>query len=242
MGCPRVQWGGGGTPILDIGVGGGRTAPLLVQISTDYIGIDYTPELVEVAASRYPQLRFQCLDARDLSAFADQSFGLVNFSCNAIDSVDYADRDRILQEVLRVLRPGGLFLFSAHNKAGPGFREDWRTLLPQFSPNPLKLAWRTAKKLVALPAAAYNHLRFHHLRHEDGEHGVSNAAAHHFGLVLLYLTLAEQLRELARAGFRTEIVFDSQQGRPVSPDDDLHNIWWFHYIVRKSATPVAAAH
>jgi SAM-dependent methyltransferase len=34
------------TPILDIGVGGGRTAPLLAALSADYRGIDYLAEMV----------------------------------------------------------------------------------------------------------------------------------------------------------------------------------------------------
>src|ERR1019366_4837129 len=35
-------------PILDLGVGAGRTVPLLLSISRNYVGLDYTPELVDV--------------------------------------------------------------------------------------------------------------------------------------------------------------------------------------------------
>jgi SAM-dependent methyltransferase len=33
-----------GRPIMDIGVGTGRTTPYLLDLSPDYVGIDYSPE------------------------------------------------------------------------------------------------------------------------------------------------------------------------------------------------------
>ncbi|MBB3594400.1 protein-L-isoaspartate O-methyltransferase [Rhizobium sp. BK529] len=59
-----------GGRVLDIGVGGGRTAALLAGEAGDYVGIDYTPEMVTLARSNHPGLRFENMDARDLSAFA----------------------------------------------------------------------------------------------------------------------------------------------------------------------------
>src|SRR5579883_1169386 len=53
-------------PILDIGVGCGRTTPLLRAISSDYVGVDYTRELLEVAAQKHPRVRYQFMDARDM--------------------------------------------------------------------------------------------------------------------------------------------------------------------------------
>src|SRR5262249_15751388 len=67
-------------PILDVGIGGGRTVPLLRAISDDYVGIDYTQEMVDAASARFPGVRCEWGDARDLSKFADGSFALVFFS------------------------------------------------------------------------------------------------------------------------------------------------------------------
>ncbi|TBR76296.1 MAG: class I SAM-dependent methyltransferase, partial [Burkholderiaceae bacterium] len=58
-------------PILDLGVGAGRTVPLLREISQDYTAIDYTPELVAACLEKYPDARVFEGDARDLSRFAD---------------------------------------------------------------------------------------------------------------------------------------------------------------------------
>jgi len=46
-----------GCPILDLGVGGGRTVSLLRLLSSDYLAIDYTPELVEVCRHGTPTWR-----------------------------------------------------------------------------------------------------------------------------------------------------------------------------------------
>jgi SAM-dependent methyltransferase len=98
-------------PLLDVGVGGGRTVPLLTQISSNYTGVDYTQELVTICRRNYPGARVEHMDARDMSAFDDNTFALVMFSFNGIDAVDYEGRRKILREVARVLKPGGLALF-----------------------------------------------------------------------------------------------------------------------------------
>ncbi len=108
--------------ILDIGIGGGRTAPLMANISANYRGIDYTPDMVAVARRRFPGLCFHEMDARRMS-FADDSFDLVAFSYNGIDSVDLAGRLDILRQVHRVLVPGGYFVFSALNRQGSAHGE-----------------------------------------------------------------------------------------------------------------------
>jgi hypothetical protein len=43
-----------GQPLLDIGIGAGRTIPLMMRISSDYIGIDYTASLLEQSRACFP--------------------------------------------------------------------------------------------------------------------------------------------------------------------------------------------
>jgi hypothetical protein len=43
-----------GQPILDMGVGGGRTVPILRAISNDYVAIDNTPQLDSASRENYP--------------------------------------------------------------------------------------------------------------------------------------------------------------------------------------------
>ena len=60
-----------------------------------------------------------------------------------------------------------------------------------------------------------------------------NCAAHHFGVVVVYTTFAEQKHQLMSAGFDTELVLDNVDGQPVSDNTDTKRMWWFHYIARK---------
>lgn len=48
-----------GRPILDVGVGAGRTVRALRAVSEDYLGIDYTQAMVESCRKKYPDARFE---------------------------------------------------------------------------------------------------------------------------------------------------------------------------------------
>ncbi|HSH91299.1 MAG TPA: class I SAM-dependent methyltransferase [Ramlibacter sp.] len=221
-------------PILDMGVGAGRTTRVLREWTDDYVGIDYTEEMVEACRARFPDARILHMDARDLSEFEDNRFAMVFFSFNGIDAVDGNDRLKVLREVHRVLQPGGLFVFSAHNRNGPGHGEQPR-LKFDFSWNPLKLGWRTLKLARSLPAALRNSRRYSALNETHDDWSIMNCAAHDFGIVIMYTTLAEQKRQLAATGLHTELVLDNVAGRPVSDDADTSGVFWFHYVARKPA-------
>jgi len=220
-------------PLLDIGIGAGRTIPPMMQISADYTGIDYTARLLGHARARYPDVTLHHMDARDMSALPPDHYALTSFSCNGIDCVGYEDRLRILKEMFRVTRPGGLILFSSHNRDGPGFRESVSKLMPRFTLNPLRYGWRIARALRALPLASYNyirHARFH--RDYDG-YSIKTAAAHFFGILIVYTTLAEQRRQLASLGFVLEAVFESDHGERIDHNADTNGAWWLHFVARR---------
>ncbi len=231
----RVAQEVAGQPILDIGVGGGRTVPLLTAISHDYTAIDYTPELVGICRRNHPGVRVLQMDARDMSAFADGSFGLVTFSFNGIDAVDYPGRLAILREITRVLKPGGLALFSTHNLHGPSYRENLTRFLrlPHWSANPLAVGIDTARVVCNLPLATFNYFRHSRLNREFDGYAVRVCAAHKFGIVIVYVDMAAQMRGLAEMGLRTEAVFGNLDGRPLGEADDVGDVYWFHFVVRK---------
>jgi ubiquinone/menaquinone biosynthesis C-methylase UbiE len=222
-----------GKPILDLGVGAGRTVPLLRSISPNYTAVDYTPELVSACKERYPDARVSVGDARDLSAFPDASFALVVFSFNGIDSVNAADRMRVLREAYRVLMPGGYFLFSAHNQAGPGHGERF-SLGVYLTRNPIKLLARVAHALKTSGRTLYNYLRYSKLNYHGDGYSIMNASAHNHGIVIHYITLQKQLDQLKLAGFMPEPrIFENVTGHEIKPDADTHEIWWFHFVTQK---------
>jgi SAM-dependent methyltransferase len=104
--------------ILDIGVGGGRTAKHLIGMAERYVGVDYSDVMVDACKKRFLQFtnaEFIRLDARDLSMFPDGTFDLVIFSYNGIDNLDREGREKALQEMKRVTKNDGYVLFSSHN-------------------------------------------------------------------------------------------------------------------------------
>jgi SAM-dependent methyltransferase len=72
--------------------------------------------MVEACAARFPDLRIEVGDVRDLSRFADGHFDVVLFSFNGIDIVGgEADRRRAFGEMRRVCATGGRLFFSSKN-------------------------------------------------------------------------------------------------------------------------------
>ena len=132
-----------GCSLLDMGVGAGRTTAHLAG-RTDYVAIDWAPEMVRAAREAHPGVRIDVGDATDL-AFADESFDVVLFSFNGIDCVDLVGRRRVYSEALRVLRPGGVFVFSSHN---PRFVH-----LRPIDHRPRVLAGWVRRFAIAAPAA-----------------------------------------------------------------------------------------
>src|SRR5258706_8829946 len=55
-----------GRPVLELGVGMGRTIPFTSPLSSEYLALDYLPEMVETCRARFPDVRVDLGDARTL--------------------------------------------------------------------------------------------------------------------------------------------------------------------------------
>jgi SAM-dependent methyltransferase len=154
---------------------------------------------------QYPGVRFAQVDARSMSAFADNSFDLVVFSCNGIIMVDHPGRLAILSEVRRILSPDGVFIFSTCNRQSRQYKAKFR--LPDFQAtgNPVKLAVRSARFLAQTGFRALNRLM--HLKHEIrcDEYAVINDVCHHYQTMLYFIDPERQTQQLKAAGFLGDI-------------------------------------
>jgi ubiquinone/menaquinone biosynthesis C-methylase UbiE len=96
-----------GARVLDVACGTGHVALEAARGFGEVTGVDYVPELVEVARRRAEaeglQVDFRVADAETLP-FADDSFDDV---LSAIGVMFAADHDRAAAELVRVCRPGG---------------------------------------------------------------------------------------------------------------------------------------
>lgn len=221
-------------PILDIGVGAGRTIPILSGLSAQYVAIDYQPRMVARARALYPSANIQVGDGRDLSRFSDASFALVLFSYAGIDAVDRDGRARVLREVHRVLREGGIFWFSTLNKEGRSPHDrPWRLYGSGEQGSTLTRMLAQLRMLKQVPISVYNYARLRRLRCEGDGWLIAPFAAHEFGLVVHYTTLANQRKELEEAGFRSQLEVFAPNGAVISESDNLNTIDFFNIISRK---------
>ena len=98
--------------VLELGVGTGRVAIPLAASGRAVFGIDASPEMLGVLASksRVPTLAM-ILGEMSCLPLADSSFGLVFVAFNTLFNLSSAESQRrCFQEVTRVLRPGGRFV------------------------------------------------------------------------------------------------------------------------------------
>jgi len=100
-----------GEKILDLGCGNGRWFELFQEKKVDYIGVDFSEKLLEIAKRIYPRAKFQVADALILpfpKNYFDKIYSIAVF--HQIPSQQL--RLEFLKEANRVLKPGGLLILS----------------------------------------------------------------------------------------------------------------------------------
>jgi ubiquinone/menaquinone biosynthesis C-methylase UbiE len=219
-----------GSHVLDLGVGAGRTTPYLLELTKNYVGADYSGDMIERCRRRFPGVRFEEIDARDLSAFGDASFDLVLFSFNGIDCVDHRDRLTVMREIRRVLKDGGLFIFSTHNRNGV-VRKAWS--LDHFDINPLRHPARFARRIASYLLGIANHFKSAGRTEIRDEYCIINDAAHTHSLMLYYIHIDAQKAQLRREQFH-QIEVIGLDGQWLSDEECKTNRDnWIYYVARR---------
>jgi ubiquinone/menaquinone biosynthesis C-methylase UbiE len=216
-----------GKRVLDLGCGGGRTSARLHGIAAEYVGLDYSGQMISACRERYPDLTFVQADATDLSIFGDASFDFVLFSYNGIDTMSHGNRLKVLREVSRVLCPGGSFAFSSHNI-------DFRDIAAWFDRRVSLASLRKhAKNLIG-----YLQVRRHQVRTSD--YAILSDQRAGYRQLTYFISKPNQVAQLQAAGFE-DIAIISWDGRPVQADTPDRESMSFYYICRKPALGPGAA-
>lgn len=171
-----------GKRILEVGCGSAPVARWLAQAGAHPVGFDLSGGMLRhaLAANARTGLDVPLVQA-DASAmpFAGESFDLVVSSFGAIAFV--AHPELVMQEACRVLRPGGLFVFSTNHPI--------RWVLPD-SPDPADLTVRSSY----FDPAAY----------------VEIDTARRPTYVETHRTMSQRVRDILAAGFRLEDLIEPE--------------------------------
>jgi ubiquinone/menaquinone biosynthesis C-methylase UbiE len=97
------------TEVLDLCCGSGQTTQFLVQRSQHVTGLDASPLSIRRAQQNVPQAEFVEGWAEEMP-FPDNRFDVVHTSV-ALHEMQPEQLQQIVQEVFRILKPGGIFTF-----------------------------------------------------------------------------------------------------------------------------------
>jgi SAM-dependent methyltransferase len=103
-----ARYAGGGrlSLVVDLGSGTGLSARAWVGRAVDVVGVEPNPAMLSVAETQTAETNVRYIEAfADATRLPDGSADLVTCS----QSFHWMDRARVLAEVARILRPGGVF-------------------------------------------------------------------------------------------------------------------------------------
>jgi len=125
-----------GEKVLDLGCGNGRLLQIFKEIDIDYIGVDSSEKLIEIAKKLYPNAKFQVADALH-PPFPTNHFDKI-YSVAVLHHIPSSQlRLEFLDGVKRVLKPDGLLILTVWDL----WR--WRRLGPIFKFTALKTLGRS---------------------------------------------------------------------------------------------------
>lgn len=119
-----------GSKVIDVGCGTGNFSIKLARKGLEVVGIDLSRPMLKRARENVEKLdedlkaSFQQMDAKDLN-FPDASFDDA-FSMATIEFIPYEEKEEFVQEMLRIVKPGGRVLIgtiTADSEWGEKYRE-----------------------------------------------------------------------------------------------------------------------
>ena len=111
-----------GKTILDVGAGDGAPAQYLVEKGHSVVCIDLSEAMVDLMKARGLDARVMDLEHMD---FADESFDGV-LALSSLMNIPKADMPKVIENISRMLKPGGIFASFITKGEGEGMEPDAR--------------------------------------------------------------------------------------------------------------------
>jgi SAM-dependent methyltransferase len=211
--------------VLELGCGAGRLTGHLIEVAEAVHGLDLSPAMVAYCRRTYPRGTFSEGDIRELSLFGEASLDAVIAPYNVLDALGDAERQAVLGQIRRLLRPGGMLIMSSHNRAFvPRIGLAMRVLLG--SPR------RPVKSLARLPRRVRNRRSLRPLERSEPGYSLRNDEAHDFSLLHYYISREDQERQLAEHGFELLECRDLD-GHVLGPGQTAARCPELHYVARR---------
>lgn len=116
--------------LLELGCGTGRIAFSLWSLGYEKIwATDFSSQMIRSSLAfnsvRRTGIHFEKQDARNMT-FEDQSFHGIIFGFNGLMQIPGSqNRSQAMQEVFRLLKPDGKFVFTTHDRSMPKWKKFW---------------------------------------------------------------------------------------------------------------------
>ncbi|MFI9105450.1 class I SAM-dependent methyltransferase [Streptomyces fildesensis] len=197
---------GDGTPTLELGVGTGRIALPLADRVGDVIGVDSSPEMLDVLrANLVTEPRPVIPVHGDIRTYrSEREYGLVLCVCGTLSMLlDPAEQQQVLETCARALAPGGAVVIETHNPAFVAVMHEGRSKDTFFVP------CGESAGLQSYSLVNYDRQIWHlsHIWHKDGGTRLASETSR--------LTTPDEIDVYAeRVGLRLEARYGSWQGAP----------------------------
>ena len=130
-----------------------------------------------------------------------------------------------LNEIYRILKHGGLFVFSSHNR---NTVKDQTKVRFSLSMNPIKFARNLLRSFIYY----IRHMRMRKYEVDAQDYEIANDRGLNYGLLLYYISKMSQIRQLNQIGFEIIDIVDLRGNSILAKDAESHS-QWLYYVARK---------
>jgi ubiquinone/menaquinone biosynthesis C-methylase UbiE len=119
--------------MLEVGCGEGRGVGLLMEYARSFTAVDKIQNVIDELKIKYPSGRFLSMNIPPLKELSENAYDTV-VSFQVIEHIQ--DDALFLQEIFRVLKPGGMAMLTTPNRSMSLSRNPWH--IREYMPNELK--------------------------------------------------------------------------------------------------------